>query len=108
MQRLPAKATFTKESALVQNADCGFLPRPGHNGQDYLPLAYIENRLGGITLCKDRLLLREGFNLSTAVDGRKESLGIELAALLGHFPERHKGPPKLGYAVVPPHVLARL
>src|ERR1022692_1956765 len=47
------------------------------------PSLYIKNSIGRVALNKDRLLLGKSFDLSTAVDGRKECLGIELDEFLG-------------------------
>src|ERR1700674_820671 len=77
-ERLPCKATFSEEVALVQNANCGFLPDLRHNGEFYLSFLSIKNSIGRVALSKDRLLFGKSFDLSTAVDGRKEGLGIEL------------------------------
>ena len=44
-------------------------------------------------LNKDRLLLGKSFDLPTAVDGRKESLGIEFAELLRRYDGCHNLPP---------------
>ena len=92
-ERLPCKATFSEEIALVQNADCGFLPDLRHNGEFYLSFLYIKNSIGRVALSKDRLLLEKSFDLSTAVDGRKECLGIEFADFLGRYHECHNLPP---------------
>jgi hypothetical protein len=53
-----------------------------HNCEFYLPFLYIKNSIGRITLSKDRLLLGESLDLSTAVNGRKKGLGIEFLAFL--------------------------
>ena len=86
---LPCKAAFSEEIALVQNADCGFLPDLRHNREFYLSFLYIKNSIGRIALGKDRLLFGETFDLSTAVDGREEYLGIKLAESLGRCHEWH-------------------
>src|ERR1700738_4580100 len=40
---LPCKATFSEESALVQNAYCGFLPDLRDNCEYYLSFLYVKN-----------------------------------------------------------------
>ncbi|MGA8342000.1 MAG: hypothetical protein WB781_08690, partial [Candidatus Sulfotelmatobacter sp.] len=87
--RLPCKATFSEEIALVQNADCGFLPGLRHNGELYLSCLYIKNSIGRVALNKDYLLFGKGCDFPTAVDGRKEGLGIEFAAFLGRRTGTH-------------------
>jgi hypothetical protein len=89
---LACKATLAEEIALVQNAYGGFLPNPRHNGKFYLSLLNIKNRIGRVTLSKYRLLFEKSHDLSAAVDGRKEGLGIELDEFLGRFHERHNSP----------------
>src|SRR6202790_389623 len=88
-ERLPCKATFSEEIALVQNANCGFLPDLRHNGEFYLSFLYIKNSIGGVALSKDRLLLGKSFDLSTAVDRRKECLSVEFDESLGRCHECH-------------------
>src|SRR5271169_3590696 len=92
-ERLPCKATFSEEIALVQNAYCGFLPDLRHNGESYLPFLYIKNSIGRVALSKDRLPFGKSFDLSTAVDGRKECLGIEFDEFLGRCHECHNSAP---------------
>jgi hypothetical protein len=92
-QRLPCKATFPEEIALVQNADCGFLPDLRHNGESYFSFLYIKNSIGRVALSKDRLLLEKSLDPPTAVDGRQECLGIELAEFLGRYDECDDWPP---------------
>ena len=53
-----------------------------HTREFHLPFLDIENGIGRIALSKDRLLSGKGFDLSTAVNGREECLGIEFPALL--------------------------
>ena len=50
---------------------------------------YIKNSIGRIALSKDRLFLEKSCDLPTAVDGRKECPGIELAEFLGRCHGRH-------------------
>jgi hypothetical protein len=88
-QGLTCKATFSEEIALVQNAYGGFLPDLRHNGEFYLSFLYIKNSIGRVALSKDRLLFGKSLDLSTAVDGRKEYLGIELAEFFGCCHEWH-------------------
>src|SRR5690242_7670005 len=91
-ERLPCKATFSEEIALVQNAYCGFLPALRHNGEFYLSFLYVKNSIGRVALNKDRLLFGKRCDLPTAVDGRKECLGIEFAAFLGRYDRCHEAP----------------
>jgi hypothetical protein len=84
-QRLPGKATFSEELALVQNAYCGFLPPLRHDGEFYLSFLDIKNSIGRVALNKDRLLLAKSCDLPTAVEGRKECLRIEFADFLGRL-----------------------
>src|ERR1700737_4100299 len=93
-ERLPCKATFSEEIALVQNAYRGFLSDLRHNGESYLSFLYIKNSIGQVTLSKDRLLFDKSFYLPTPVDGRKEGLGIEFADFLGRYRGCHVGPPQ--------------
>jgi len=96
-ERLPCKATLPKEIATVQNADCGFLADLRHNGEFYLSFLYIENSIRRVALSKDRLLFCESFDLPATVDGRKESLGIELDEFFGRCNECHNLPsPEFG------------
>src|SRR5882724_6869674 len=76
---LPSKATFSKEIALVQNAYGGFLPSLRYNGEFYLSFLYIKNSVGRVALNKDWLLFGKSCDRPTAVDGRKEGVGIEFA-----------------------------
>jgi len=87
--RLPSKATFSEEIALVQNADCGFLPALRHNGELHFSCLYIKNSIGRVALNKDRLLFGKGYDFPTAVEGRKECLGIEFDAFLGRRTGAH-------------------
>ena len=107
-EKLPCKATFSEEIALVQNADCGFLPDFRHNGEFYLSLLYIKNSVGRIALSKDRLLFGKCFDLPTAaVDGRKERLGIEFAEFIGRYHECHDGPPSTAELGLGPRPIVR-
>ena len=83
-KRLSCKATFPEEIALAQNAYCGFLPGLRNDGEFYLSLLYIKNRIARVALSKDRLLFGKSCDLPTAVHGRKECLGIEFAEFLGY------------------------
>ena len=66
-----------------------------YNGEFYLSLLDIKNGIGQVALSKDRLLLGEDFDPSTAVDGRKECLGIELDEFLGRYHGCHNlAPPQ--------------
>ena len=56
------------------------------------PYLYVKNSVGGGALSKDRLLFGKGYDLSPAVDGRKEFLGIEFAEFLGCYHGCHDGP----------------
>jgi hypothetical protein len=89
-ERLACKATFSKEIVLVQNTYCGFLSDFDTTASFYLSLLYIKNRVGRIALGIDRLLLGKSFDLSTAVDGGKERLGIEFADFLGSYHGCHE------------------
>jgi hypothetical protein len=80
---LPCKASFSEKIALVQNADCGFLPDLRHDGEFYLSFPYIKNSIGRVALSKDYLLFRKRFDLSTAVDGRKDVLVSNLMSFSG-------------------------
>ncbi|MGA8311510.1 MAG: hypothetical protein WB755_15875, partial [Terriglobales bacterium] len=90
--RLPCKATFSEEIALVQNTYGGFLPARRHNGESYLSFLYVKNSIRRVTLNKDRLLFGKSCDLSTAVHGRKECLGIEFAEFLGRYHGCHDWP----------------
>jgi hypothetical protein len=70
-ERLPDKATFSEESALVQDAYGVFLSVLRHNREFYLSFLYIENSIGRAALSKDRLFFGKSCDLSAAVDGRK-------------------------------------
>jgi hypothetical protein len=59
----------------------------------YLSFLYVKNSIGRVALNKDRLLFGKRCDLPTAVDGRKECLGIEFAAFLGRNYGCHDWPP---------------
>ena len=80
--RLSGQAPLTEEIAGSQHCDDGFFPLLGNNGNLHIALLDIENSIGRVPLNKDRLLFGKRCNLPTAVDGRKECFGIELAASL--------------------------
>src|ERR1700687_5781369 len=84
-ERLPCKATFSEEIALVQNAYCGFLPVRRHNCEFHLSFLNIKNSIGRVALSKDRLLFGKSCDLPTAVDGRKKCLGIEFVGFLRRY-----------------------
>jgi hypothetical protein len=88
--RLPGKAALSEEIALVQNTYCGFLPGLRHNRESHLSFLYVENGIGRVALGKNCPPLWNSFDLSTAVDGPKECLGVELDGLLGRRHGRHK------------------
>ena len=67
----------------------GFLPGLRQNRESYLSFPYIKNGIGGVALSKDRLFFGKSFDLSTAVDGRKECLSIEFDEFLGRCHEWH-------------------
>src|SRR5260370_6317237 len=73
-ERLPCKAIFADEIALVQNAYCGFLPDLRHNGEFYLSFLYIKNSIGRVALSKDRLLFEKSFALSTTAPSNSWAL----------------------------------
>ena len=75
----PGKAAFSKEVAFVQNAYRGFLPGLRYNGEPYLSFLDIKHSIGRVALSKNRLFFGKSRDLPTAVDGRKECLGIEFA-----------------------------
>jgi hypothetical protein len=58
-------------------------PALRHDRESYLPGLNIKTGIGRVALNKDPLLFGEIRDLPPAVDGRKESLGIEFAAFLG-------------------------
>src|ERR1700687_2946138 len=91
-ERLPCKATFSEEIALVQNTDCGFLPDLRHNGESYLSFLDVKNSIGRVALNKNLLVLANGGDCPAAVYGRKECLGIEFAAFLGGYYGCHDWP----------------
>src|SRR6202158_6307542 len=82
---LPCEATFSEESALVQDAYCGFLSDLRDNCEYYLSFLYVKNSIGRVALSKNRLPFSKSCDCSAAVDGRKEYLGIELAEILGRY-----------------------
>src|ERR1700730_5037512 len=43
-ERLPYKATIFEKITLVQNAYCGFLPPPRHNGELHLSFLYVKKQ----------------------------------------------------------------
>src|ERR1035437_7581361 len=86
-----ASRNFSPDSS--ENAYCGFLPDLRHNGEFYLSFLDIKNTIGRVALSKDRLLFGKSCDLSTAVDGRKECLGIELDEFLGRYHSCHDWPP---------------
>src|SRR5450631_284584 len=90
---LPCKATISEEIALVENADCGFLPCLRHNSEFYRSFLNIKNGFARVALNKDRLLFGISLNLSPTVDDRQKFLGIEFSKLLGRYHECHSSPP---------------
>src|ERR1700730_1065658 len=92
-ERLPYKATIFEKITLVQNAYCGFLPPPRHNGELHLSFLYVKNSIGRVALNKDPLLFGKSCDLPTFADGRKECLGIEFAGFLGRYNGCHDWPP---------------
>jgi hypothetical protein len=67
-KRLPRKAAFSEEIALVQIADGGFLADLRYDSEPYLSFLYVENSIRRTALSKDRLLFGKGFDLSSAVE----------------------------------------
>jgi hypothetical protein len=59
------------------------------NCEFYLSFFYVKNSIGRIALSKDRLPLGKNFDLSTAVNGGKEGLGVEFLAFLDRRHEWH-------------------
>ena len=53
------------------------------------PSLYVKDSIGRVALSKDRLLFWKSYDLSTAVDGRKERLGIEFDEFLGRCHKWH-------------------
>src|SRR5450631_3409011 len=49
------------------------------------PYLYVKNSVRRVALSKDRLPFSKSFDLSAAVDGRKECLRIELLEFLGRY-----------------------
>jgi len=68
-ERLPCKAAFSEEVALVQNAYRGFLPDLRHNGEFYLSFLNIKSTIGRVALCKDCLLLGKACDCPSTVNG---------------------------------------
>ena len=68
-ERLPSKATFSEEIALVQNAYRGFLPGLRHNREFYFSPLYIKHSIGRVTLSKDCLLLGKACDCPSTVNG---------------------------------------
>jgi hypothetical protein len=85
----PVRQPSPKKSPFVQNANCGFLPDLRHNGEFYLSFLYVINSIGRVALSKYRLLLGKSLDLSTAVDGGEECLGIKFDESLGCCHEWH-------------------
>jgi len=81
-ERLPRKATFSEEIALVQNADCGFLPDLRHNGELYLSCLYIKNSIGRVALSKERLLFGKSFDLLPPLMVERNVLGSNWLSFL--------------------------
>jgi hypothetical protein len=79
---LPREATFSKEVSLVQDPDCCFLPALGQNGQFYFSFLYVKDSIGRVALRKDRLFFGKSYDLSPAVDCRKEVWRLNLRRLL--------------------------
>ena len=55
------------------------------------PFCIYKDSIRRVALRNDRLLFWKGGDSCTAVNGRKECLGIEVAACLGRFDECHDG-----------------
>jgi hypothetical protein len=87
-KRLPRKATLPEEIALVQNTYRGFLPDPPIQQLVLLFLSEYKKRHRTSHPEQRSSVFFESFDLSTtAVDGRKEFLGIELDEFLGRCDE---------------------
>ena len=74
-----SSARFVRKSCLFIHATRSRRASPGKprmTGQE-------EAQTGRVALSKDRLLFGKGYDFPTAVEGRKECLGIEFAAFLG-------------------------
>src|SRR5581483_5215190 len=98
--RLPCKATFPEEIALVQNAYGGFLPALRHNGEFYLSFLYIKNSIGRVALNKDRLLFGKSCDLPAAIHRREKCLGTKFAQLLGCHHGRHDRAPSPAFRML--------
>jgi hypothetical protein len=87
------QATFAEETALIQNADCGFFADFRYNGEFYFSFLYIKTALDG-HLNKDRLLLgkKAAIFLPPSMVERKV-WGIEFDGFLRRYHERHNWPP---------------
>jgi hypothetical protein len=81
-QWLPCQATLPEEIALLQNADCGFLPDLRHNGEFYLSLLYIKNSIRRVALSKYRLLLGNASIFLPPLMVERNVLGSNLMSFL--------------------------
>src|SRR5579864_387963 len=91
--KLPGKTTFSEKVSFTQYADRRFLASLRDHRESNFALLQIEHRIGGIPLCKDSLFRWKKRRVPALADGRKKSIGVELAGLLGHSFGSHGHPP---------------
>src|ERR1700691_5751153 len=85
----PVRQPSPKKSPLFRMPIVASFPIRDTTVSFTFPSLYIKNSIGRIALSKDRLFSGKRFDLSTAVDGREEYLGIKLAESLGRCHEWH-------------------
>ena len=90
----PVRQPSPKKSPSFRMPMVASFPLVRHNGESYLSFLYIKNSIGRVALRKDRLFFAKSCDLPTAVDGRKECLGIEFAEFLGRYYGCHDWPPQ--------------
>jgi hypothetical protein len=75
---LSSQRTFAKETSITHYADSCFLASFGNNRKSDLACLEIKNRVCGIALREDGLLLTKHHSFPTLADGSEEHSGVEV------------------------------
>lgn len=84
-QPLSRHAAFTEKIAFSQYSNRRFLAIAGYDSKLDFALLDIEDRVGGVTLRENSLLLREVQSFPTVTDRREESMRIESSLFWQHY-----------------------
>jgi hypothetical protein len=98
-ESLACKRTFAEEAPITQYADSCFPASFGDNGESYFARLQVKNRVCGIPLREDGVLLRKEHSFPTLADRGEECMGVELAAVLGSSTWTRGIPRSLGYPI---------